>query len=107
MTTSAPTTPRRFPGRLFLALGLGLAALGVLGYAAQIAAQRLKTPLYLPATATLAALLLVVALWRKRTAWRVAALVLVVLLAAAEWTFLLTTRLPPYTGPVAAGQPSP
>src|SRR5205807_2396371 len=83
------------------------AAVGILGYAAQIAARHLTTPWYLPATAALAVVLLVAALWRKRTVWRVVALVLVVLLAAAEWGFLLTTRLPPYTGPVAAGQPFP
>ena len=29
------------------------------------------------------------------------------LLAGAEWAFLLEMRLPAYTGPVAAGQPFP
>jgi len=37
----------------------------------------------------------------------VLALLLVLLLAGAEWAFLLASRLPAYTGPVAAGQPFP
>ena len=107
MTTSPSPPPRRFPGRLFLALGLGVAVLGVLGYAVQLAAHRLTAPWYVPCAATLGAALLVVSLWQARTVWRVLALVLVVLLAGAGWTFLLGARLPPYTGPVAVGQPFP
>ncbi len=32
---------------------------------------------------------------------------LVVLVAGATWAFLLATRLPAYTGPIAVGQPFP
>jgi hypothetical protein len=52
-------------------------------------------------------------LWQARTVWRVLGLVLVVLVAGAGWTFLLSptefggTRLPAYAGPVAVGQPFP
>lgn len=100
MTTST-TALRRFPGRRFVLLGLGVAILGLAGYVAQIAAQRLITPWYLPLSAMLGAVLVAVSLWRARSVWRVLALVLVSLLAGAEWTFLLATRLPAYTGPVA------
>src|SRR3954471_10911049 len=105
MTTSSAAAPGRFPGRLFLALGLGLAALGVIGYAVQLWAQRLKAPRYMPILATLGVVFLVVALWERRTVWRVLALLLVLLVAGAGWAFLLMTRLPEYTGPVAAGRP--
>ena len=98
---------RRSPGRLLLALGLGLALLGVLAYAAQMWAQRLMTPWYMPCLATLGAALVVVSLRRKRTVWRVLALLLVVLLAGAEWLMLLSLRTPAYTGPVAEGRPFP
>jgi hypothetical protein len=107
MATSSAAAPRRFPGRLFLALGLGLAALGVIGYVVQLSLQRLITPWYMPAAATLGVVCLVLSLWQRRTVWRILGLVLVLLLAGAEWTFLLAARLPPYSGPVAAGEPFP
>ena len=107
MTASSPAAPRRFPGRLSLALGLGLPVLGLVGYAVQIANQRLTAPWYLPLLASLGVVFLVLALWQARTVWRVLALLLVLLLAGAGWAFLLALRLPAYTGPVAAGQPFP
>jgi hypothetical protein len=64
-------------------------------------------PWYMPIAATLSVFLIVVALWRARSVWRILALLLVVLLAGAEWAFMLETRLPAYTGPVATGQPFP
>jgi hypothetical protein len=106
MTTSAPI-PRRFPGRLFLALGLCLPILGILGYIAQLWAQRLTAPWYMPIAATLGVVLIAVALWQARSVWRILALLLVVLIAGAEWALMLEMRLPAYTGPVAAGQPFP
>ena len=48
------------------------------------------TPWYVPCLATLGAVLLVVSLWQRRTVWRVLALLLVVLLAGAEWLILLS-----------------
>lgn len=107
MTLSTATAPRRRPGRLFLVLGLGVTALGVIGYVAQLTAHRLTAPWYMPIAATLGVVLIIASLWQARTVWRVLALLLVGLLAGAEWTFLLATRLPPYTGPVAVGQPFP
>lgn len=88
-------------------LGLGLALGGVLGYTAQLVARHLKTPWYMPCLATVGAALVVASLWQARTVWRVLALLLTVLLAGAVWAFLFVTRLPPYTGPVAAGKPFP
>jgi cytochrome oxidase Cu insertion factor (SCO1/SenC/PrrC family) len=79
----------------------------VLGYAVQLWVQRLLTPWYLPASATLAVVCLLVSLWQTRTAWRALALVLVVLFAGATWAFLLVARLPAYTGPITVGQPFP
>jgi hypothetical protein len=106
MTTSTPT-PRRFPGRLFLTLGLCLPVLGILVYIVQLWAQRLTAPWYMPIAATLGVLPLVIALWQTRTVWRILALLLVVLLAGAEWALMWQMRLPAYTGPVAASQPFP
>jgi hypothetical protein len=88
-------------------LGLGLAALGIVAYVVQIKAQRLTAPWYMPIAATLGLVFLAVSLWKKRTVWRILALLLVGLLAGAEWTFLLAARLPAYTGPVVAGQAFP
>ncbi len=104
---SASASPRRFPGRFYLVAGFTLGFLGVAGYAVQLALHRLSTPWYLPISATLGVLLLVVALWQARTVWRVLALVVMLLLASAEWLVLLNARLPAYAGPVEKEQPFP
>jgi hypothetical protein len=71
-------------------------------------AGRLDTPWYAPALATAGAGLVLLSLWRRPTAWRVLALILVGLLAGSEWWFLLGhSRLPAYTGPLAKGTPFP
>ncbi len=101
------TTPRRTPGRRSLLLGLVLAALGIIGYVVQLRLHRLMTPWYMPLLATLGALLVVNSLWQKCSVWRGLALLLVALLAGAQWLFLLTLKLPEYAGPVAVGQPFP
>jgi hypothetical protein len=106
MSISTPDPARR-PGRRLLLVGLGLAVLGVAAYVAQVAAHRLTTPWYMPIAGTLGVLCVVASLWQARTVWRVLALLLVLLVAGAEWAFLLTLRLPAYTGPVAVGQPFP
>jgi hypothetical protein len=105
MTITSAAAPRRSPGRLFVVLGLGLETLGALGYVVQIATGSWTAPWYMPSLATLGVVFLAIALWQARSVWRILALLLVVLLAGAEWTFLLTTRLPAYTGPVAASVP--
>ncbi len=104
---SSPAAPRRFPGRLFLAAGLGLPILGILAYTGQLWAQRLIAPWYMPIAATLGVILIAFALWQARSVWRILILMLVVLIAGAEWALMWQMRLPAYTGPVAAGAPFP
>jgi hypothetical protein len=108
MTTPSTAVPRRYPGRLLVALGFGLTALGIGAYVVQVAAEYLKAAWYLPLSGMLGAACVVIALFQARSVWRVLALLLLALVAAAEWAFLLGTRLPAYTGTqVAAGQPFP
>jgi hypothetical protein len=107
MATSSAPTPRCSPGRAWTALGLGFAFLGVIGYAMQLWLRHLTTPWYLPALATLGLVCVGVSIWRARTVWRWLALLLVLMFAGASWAFVVLTRLPAYTGPVAVGQPFP
>ncbi len=108
MTTATTALPHRNPGRMFLALGFGLAALGIACYIAQVQVGHLKRPWYLPLSAMLGVVCLVVSLWKRRSVWRVLSLILLVLLAGAEWGFLLGSRLPSYTGTqVAVGKSFP
>ncbi|HVS34783.1 MAG TPA: hypothetical protein VMS17_04320 [Gemmataceae bacterium] len=104
MTTAPDAAPRRYPGRHLLFLDLILPVLGVAAYAGQIWLRNLTAPWYVPAAATLGVVVIVVALWRSRTVWRIVALVLVTLLAAGEWFILLGMLLPPYAGPAAEGK---
>jgi hypothetical protein len=107
MTLSPSATPLHRPGRFLAALGFCLPVLAVAGYAAQLRSRRLTMPWYLPLAATLGVILLVAALWRARTVTRWLALLLALLIAGGGWAFVLSTRLPAYTGPVAAGRPFP
>jgi cytochrome oxidase Cu insertion factor (SCO1/SenC/PrrC family) len=107
MTSPSSAVPQRSPGRLFLLLGLGLAALGVAAYVVQISLQRLMAPWYMPVLAILGVVLVVMSLWERRTVWRALALLTVVLLAGFELLFLYAMRLPTYTGPVAVERPFP
>jgi hypothetical protein len=107
MTSSDPSAEHRVRGRLFLLLGVGCAALGVLAYVVQIALERLSLPWYMPALGVLGVVSVVMSLRQKRTVWRVSALIVVALFAAAECGLLFAFRLPPYTGPIALGRPMP
>jgi hypothetical protein len=62
---------------------------------------------YMSAAALLGVALVVASLWKRRAVWRVLALVVVMLLAGLELMALNEMRPPPYTGPVAIGQPFP
>jgi hypothetical protein len=88
-------------------LGLGLAASGVGIYAVQLYFQRLTFPWYMLALALLGVALVAASVWERRTVWRVLALIVIVLLGGFEVAALNALRLPPYTGPIAVGQPFP
>lgn len=104
MTTIPAPGPR---GRHLMPLGLGLAALGIAAYLGQLWLRRLAVPWYMPALALIGVALVAVSLWERRTIWRVLALIVVVALGGLELMALNAMRLPPYTGPVAAGRPFP
>ena len=87
--------------------GLGLGILGVAAYAVQLSLRRLMLPWYTPAAALLGVVLVAVSLGKRRSVWRVLALVVVVLLAGFEFMALNAMRLPPYAGPIAVGRPLP
>ena len=107
MTDSTNAPPARSGGRLLMLAGLGLAVLGVAAYAIQLSLRHLMLPWYMPAAAVLGVALVAASLWKRRTVWRVLALVVVVLLAGFEFMALNAMRLPPYTGPIAVGRPFP
>jgi hypothetical protein len=104
---SGPRPRPRSRGRLLIAVGSAIAILGLVGYIVQLSMRQLFAPWYVPLSASFGALLPVIAFWQQRVVWRMVGLLLVGLLAGAEWTFLMGTRLPPYTGPVEVGQPFP
>jgi hypothetical protein len=107
MDTPSSAPVRQSDGRLLVALGLGLALLGIVAYMVQVAAMHhLVTPWYAPIATTLGVVLLLIAMRRKRRVWRILALLFVGLVAGLEWIFVFV-GLPPYTGPVAEGRPFP
>jgi hypothetical protein len=69
--------------------------------------ERLMLPWYVPAAALFGVALVIGSLWKRRTVWRVLALIVVVLLAGFEFMALNEMRLPLYAGPIAKGQPFP
>jgi hypothetical protein len=87
--------------------GLAVPVLGIAAYVIQLSLERLKVPWYMPAAALLGVALMIASLWKRRTLWRVLALVVVVLLAGFELMVLNEMRLPPYVGPLAEGHPFP
>lgn len=107
MTSTLPIERPSSLGKTKLWLGLGLALTSIAAYAVQIARAHLTTPWYLPVLTTLGAALCLAAVWQHRTKLRIALLLLLAILAGAEWTFLLAFRHPAYSGPVTVGQPLP
>lgn len=95
------------PGWPLLIAGCGLAGLGLVTYLAQVASRQLFTPWYMPAAAAVGVVLIGLSLWQSRSITRIVGLLFVLLLGAAEGAFILGTRLPAYTGPIAADQPFP
>src|SRR5262249_51872262 len=108
---SLPASPpvARSRGRLWLWLGVGLFLLGlVLFFVQAFAFKHLVTPWYMPILFTLGALLALVSVRQRRTWTRIIALVVLTLLCAGEWYFILSmSRLPEYTGPVQVDKKIP
>jgi hypothetical protein len=102
------TVPATTSGRGLVLLGIGLMVLGMAGYAVQLFALHLLfTPWYMAAMTSVGALLVLLAILRKRTVVRILTLLLLLLVGAGQWGLLLHMRLPAYTGPVSAGIPFP
>jgi hypothetical protein len=108
-TASPPVAEaRRISGKPELWSGIGLVLLGPAVYAVQLWAKILSVPWHVPALATAGLVLVLVAMLRRPTVWRIAALALCGLLTGAEWYFLLSlSKVPAYTGPVAVGASFP
>lgn len=102
-STSVALTGRR--GRFLLFAGPVVAFLGVFAYLIQLRFQRLFFPWYMPVAAWTGVVLVVSSLWKRRTVWRI--LALMVVLAGFELLPLNAMRLPPYKGPVVVGRPFP
>lgn len=104
-TTSAANLPT---GRGFFWAGIGLCLLGFVAPVIQYSLKFMLVPWYMPTLTMLAAALLVMSLFRRRTVVRIMTLVLIVVLAGLEWYFLVVlARLPDYQGPARAGQTIP
>jgi hypothetical protein len=107
-TTTQPATPTTVPSRWPLVLAAALVVLPIVVYVLQFHFRYLRVPWYLPGLSTVAALCMAWAFLQRRSIGRLLGLLLVGLLAAAEWYFLLVlTALPAYTGPIAVGHPFP
>jgi hypothetical protein len=110
--TTVLTTPSAVPrsrGRAYLWAGVLAGLLGPALVVAQFQLlKHLAMPWYSPILATLGALLLVVALARRRSIPRVIAFVLVAAFAGLQWYLLaVLMKLPAYEGPARAGEPIP
>ena len=107
LTTSPPFARSR--GRSWLWLGVGLFLLGVVLFFVQaFVFKHLVTPWYMPILFTLGVLLAVVSVRQRPTWTRVIALVVLALLCAGEWYFILSmSRLPEYKGPVEVDKKIP
>lgn len=88
-----------------LAWLLLLAGIGV--YLVQfLVLKQYVVPWYAPILSTVGLVLMLVAIWQRRSVCRIVGLVVFGLLLAFQWIFLLGTSAPPYAGP-AAGKDFP
>jgi hypothetical protein len=106
---AAPPAVARRRGRLCLWLGIGLFPLGMVLYFVQaFQFKDLVTPWYMPIMFTLGVLLVLVSVRQRPTWTRVIASLVLALLCAGEWYFILSmSRLPPYQGPVQVDKKIP
>jgi hypothetical protein len=104
LRTTSPTDSGKAAGWRLLWLGIVLFLLGrIVKMVLVFGAGFLHTPWYSASLATVGAGLIALSIVRRFTVWRVAALLLIGLLAVGEWWFLLGySRVPAYAGPVSA-----
>jgi len=90
-------------------LGIVIALFGLGVYVVlAIGTGFLHTPWYMPVLATIGTCLIVISIVRRLTIWRIVAVLIIGLLTAGEWWWLLDfSRLPAYAGPVSVDQPFP
>ena len=107
LAASPPVARSR--GRLWLWLGVGLCLLSLVFYFVQaFQFKHLMTPWYLPIMFTLGLLLALVSVRQRPTWTRIIALLVLGLLCAGEWYFILwMSRLPEYNGPVQVDKKIP
>jgi hypothetical protein len=105
-TTESTTT--RSSGRGFFLLGWLLLIGGIAGYFVQLfALKQFVVPWYIPTLATIAFVLMLMGLSRRRGILRFLGLAACGLLAAGEWHFVLVgSRTPAYAGPQTS-EPTP
>jgi hypothetical protein len=100
--------PARSPGNSLVWLGAGLPSLALLLWAAQFFAGVLVVPWYAPVLCTAGVLFLLLAVLRRPRWGRILGLLFFTLIAAGNWYLVLVlSRLPDYTGPIAAGSQFP
>jgi hypothetical protein len=100
--------PARSRLPLFL-LGVLLFIAGPAIYATQmLALHQFKTPWHVPLLATVGAILMLLSVVQRPGIVRIIGLVLFTAICGFEWfAMLVVFPTPPYTGPVAVGQPMP
>lgn len=106
MNAAVSASPSR--GHVSYWVGVGLALLGIVLMFLQFGMRILVVPWYMPALASLGAVLLLVSVLRRMTIVRVITLVLLTALAGLEWFFIGSMmKLPDYQGPARAGAAMP
>lgn len=108
MQTAADNVVQNSPGRALVLLGVAVCLLALGAYAVQVWLASFVTPWYWPIAGTVGVLLILAGTWQAWSVWRIVGLVFFGLLAAGEWFYVAKlSLLPPYTGPLAVGQPFP
>jgi hypothetical protein len=107
LPASAPVARSR--SRSWLWLGVGLFVVSFASYFVQaLLFKFLVTPWYMPILFTLGVLAALVSVRQRRTWPRVITFLVLALLCAGEWYFILSiSRLPEYTGPVQVAKKIP
>ncbi len=114
MSTSAPNVSTTSPsidrsrGRAIFWAGIGACLLGLALVVVQFGLKLVFVPWYSPILATVGAVFLLLSVASRRSAARVAALVLVTAFAGLQWYFLVSMiKLPDYKGPAQPGRGLP